>query len=95
MILVGVIHESKAYCRVLEFADELGISTTFNPFKLHDIKGGESGEERPHQDHTQPRQTKGVAYGISEGLASRSERRAGAWSETRSESPPAAGERSW
>ena len=40
VILVGVIHESKAYCRVLEFADELGISTTFNPFKLHDIKGG-------------------------------------------------------
>lgn len=40
VILVGVIHQSKAYCRVLEFADELGISTTFNPFQLHDIKGG-------------------------------------------------------
>jgi hypothetical protein len=40
VILVGVIQDSKAYCRVLEFADELGISTTFNPFKLHDIKGG-------------------------------------------------------
>jgi hypothetical protein len=40
VILVGVIHDSKAYCRVLEFADELGISTTFNPFKLLDIKGG-------------------------------------------------------
>ena len=40
MILVGVIHDSKAYCRVLEFADELGIATTFNPFTLHDNKGG-------------------------------------------------------
>jgi hypothetical protein len=26
--------------QALEFADELGISTSFNPFKLHDIKGG-------------------------------------------------------
>ena len=40
VILIGVIHQSKAYCRVLEFADELGISATFNPFQLHDIKGG-------------------------------------------------------
>jgi hypothetical protein len=34
------ICDSKAYCRVLEFADELGISATFNPFQVHDIKGG-------------------------------------------------------
>ncbi len=74
MILVGVIHENKAYCRVLEFADELDISTTFNPFKLHDIKGDESGEERPHRDHTQPRQTTGEACDVDQEIVAAASR---------------------
>ena len=40
VILVGVIHQNEAYCRALEFADELGISTSFNPLVLHDRRGG-------------------------------------------------------
>jgi len=40
VILVGVIYEDNAYCKVLEFADELGISATFNPFKLLSMQGG-------------------------------------------------------
>lgn len=40
VILLGVIHQNGAYCQVLEFADELGISVTFNPFTLHERRGG-------------------------------------------------------
>lgn len=40
VILVGLIHQGKAYCRVLEFAEELGISTAFNPFTLLEMRGG-------------------------------------------------------
>lgn len=40
IILVGLIHDNAAYCQVLEFADELGISATFNPFVLHEQRGG-------------------------------------------------------
>lgn len=40
VILMGLIHEDEAYCQVLEFADEFGISTTFNPFVLHQRRGG-------------------------------------------------------
>ena len=40
IILLGVIHRDEAYCQVLEFADELGISATFNPFALHERRGG-------------------------------------------------------
>jgi hypothetical protein len=40
VILVGLIHQNEAYCRVLEFADELGISASFDPFALHQRRGG-------------------------------------------------------
>jgi hypothetical protein len=40
IILLGVIYQNEAYCQVLEFADELGISATFNPFTLHERRGG-------------------------------------------------------
>ena len=40
IILVGVIHNNTAYCRVLEFAQELGITASFNPFALQERRGG-------------------------------------------------------
>jgi hypothetical protein len=40
IILLGIIYLDEAYCQVLEFADELGISATFNPFVLHERRGG-------------------------------------------------------
>lgn len=40
VILVGLIHLNTAYCRVLEFAEEFGISASFHPFALHERRGG-------------------------------------------------------
>lgn len=40
VILVGLIHNNQAWCRVLEFADELGITASFGPFVLHERLGG-------------------------------------------------------
>ncbi|MEB3333293.1 MAG: N-acetylmuramoyl-L-alanine amidase [Synechococcaceae cyanobacterium] len=40
VILVGVMHQNQAYCRVLEFAEEFGISASFQPFALHERRGG-------------------------------------------------------
>ena len=46
MIMVG-IHHNKAYCRVHEFAEELGIATTYNSFKLHEMKSALSPQADP------------------------------------------------
>ena len=40
IILIGLIYQNEAFCQVLEFADEFGISATFNPFVLHERRGG-------------------------------------------------------
>jgi hypothetical protein len=40
VILVGLVYNDSAYCRVLEFAEELGISASFNPFALQEMRGG-------------------------------------------------------
>lgn len=40
IILLGIIYKNEAYCQVLEFAEELGISATFNPFVLYERRGG-------------------------------------------------------
>jgi hypothetical protein len=40
VVLVGLIHQDQAYCQVLEFADEFGISASFNPFALSQRRGG-------------------------------------------------------
>ncbi|MFN7901200.1 MAG: N-acetylmuramoyl-L-alanine amidase [Synechococcaceae cyanobacterium] len=40
VILVGLVYDNSAYCRVLEFAEELGISASFNPFALQEMRGG-------------------------------------------------------
>lgn len=39
VILDSIIHENNYYCQVLEFADDVGISTTFNPLQLHERAG--------------------------------------------------------
>lgn len=40
IILIGLIRDNQSYCRVLEFAEELGITVTFDPFKLGERQGG-------------------------------------------------------
>ena len=44
VILVGIIRSSsqgdRAWCRVLEFAEEFGISVRFDPFALGERRGG-------------------------------------------------------
>ena len=44
VILVGIIrpseHGDRAWCRVLEFAEEFGISVRFDPFALGERRGG-------------------------------------------------------
>jgi hypothetical protein len=40
VILRGVLREHRAWCRVLEFAEEFGISVQFNPFTLLERRGG-------------------------------------------------------
>jgi len=40
VILRGIVREGRAWCRVLEFAEELGISVTYGPFRLLERRGG-------------------------------------------------------
>ena len=45
VILVGIIRRpspqgDRAWCRVLEFAEEFGISVRFDPFALGERRGG-------------------------------------------------------
>lgn len=37
VILRGILRENRAWCRVLEFAEEFGISVSFQPFTLLEI----------------------------------------------------------
>jgi hypothetical protein len=40
VILRGILRGNRAWCRVLEFAEEFGISTSFEPFTLMERRGG-------------------------------------------------------
>ena len=40
VILTGILREGRAWCRVLEFAEEFGISARFAPFALGERRGG-------------------------------------------------------
>jgi hypothetical protein len=40
VILRGILRENRAWCRVLEFAEEFGISVSFEPFTLWERRGG-------------------------------------------------------
>ena len=44
VLLVGILRsemgDEKAWCRILEFAEELGISVQFDPFVLGERRGG-------------------------------------------------------
>jgi len=40
VILRGILRENRAWCRVLEFAEEFGISVQFDPLTLHERRGG-------------------------------------------------------
>lgn len=40
VILRGIVREGRAWCRVLEFAEEFGISASFEPFALGERRGG-------------------------------------------------------
>jgi hypothetical protein len=40
VILRGILRENRAWCRVLEFAEEFGISASFEPFTLLERRGG-------------------------------------------------------
>ncbi len=40
VILTGILREGRAWCRVLEFAEEFGISASFAPFALGERRGG-------------------------------------------------------
>ncbi|QPN56364.1 N-acetylmuramoyl-L-alanine amidase [Synechococcus sp. CBW1107] len=40
LILRGIVRENRAWCRVLEFAEEFGISVSFEPFLLWERRGG-------------------------------------------------------
>ena len=40
VILRGILRENRAWCRVLEFAEEFGISVSFEPFTLLERRGG-------------------------------------------------------
>lgn len=40
VILIGIMRDGIPYCKVYEFAQELGITTTFNPFQLGRRLGG-------------------------------------------------------
>jgi hypothetical protein len=46
VILRGILRSTttgepaRAWCRVLEFAEEFGITTSFEPFALHERRGG-------------------------------------------------------
>jgi hypothetical protein len=40
VILQGIVRQDRAWCRVLEFAKELGISAACDPFHLLERRGG-------------------------------------------------------
>jgi hypothetical protein len=40
VILRGVLRQNRAWCRVLEFAEEFGITASFEPFRLGERRGG-------------------------------------------------------
>jgi hypothetical protein len=40
VILRGIVRQSRAWCRVLEFAEEFGISVAYEPFRLLERRGG-------------------------------------------------------
>ena len=40
VILRSILRENRAWCRVLEFAEEFGISVSFEPFTLLERRGG-------------------------------------------------------
>lgn len=40
VILRGILRENRAWCRVLEFVEEFGISVSFQPFTLLERRGG-------------------------------------------------------
>ncbi|MCP9887003.1 N-acetylmuramoyl-L-alanine amidase [Cyanobium sp. ATX 6A2] len=40
VVLRGILRDNRAWCRVLEFAEEFGISATFEPFTLLERRGG-------------------------------------------------------
>ncbi len=40
LILRGIVRENRAWCRVLEFAEEFGISMSIEPFRLWERRGG-------------------------------------------------------
>ncbi len=40
VILIGILRQGRAWCRVLEFAEEFGISVGFEPFTLGYRRGG-------------------------------------------------------
>jgi hypothetical protein len=40
VVLHGILRENPAWSRVLEFAEELGISVSFEPFTLLERRGG-------------------------------------------------------
>ncbi|MGB5136342.1 MAG: N-acetylmuramoyl-L-alanine amidase [Prochlorococcaceae cyanobacterium] len=40
VMLRGILRDNRAWCRVLEFAEEFGISASFEPFTLLDRRGG-------------------------------------------------------
>jgi hypothetical protein len=40
VILRGILRDGRAWCRVLEFAEEFGISVSFEPFALGERRGG-------------------------------------------------------
>jgi hypothetical protein len=40
VILRGIVRQNRAWCRVLEFAEELGISVAYDPFRLLERRDG-------------------------------------------------------
>jgi len=40
VILRGILRQGRAWCRVLEFAEEFGITASFEPFQLQERRGG-------------------------------------------------------
>jgi hypothetical protein len=40
VILRGILKDGRAWCRVLEFAEEFGINASFEPFALGERRGG-------------------------------------------------------
>lgn len=40
VILLGIMRADRGWCRVLEFAEELGITASIQPFVLGERRGG-------------------------------------------------------